>query len=424
MTPNKIKLYEWTRIDPKTNVSLKGISLEGRDLGIVNDVGKMLEISEMKDGLMIQSNSWIGILQLSNITIEVVPKISIANVMAMIEYSYDIEEISTIPNEFSFKETEWTLPDLMIFYLLKKVDTLIRAGLYKSYITHERNLRAYRGRLNIIQNIKTNKFRRDRLFCHFDELEYNNVENRIILSTLVYCMKITRSNYLQKKIAKQITIFSSIVEPLDLYRVDFKSITYHKLNEKYNEVHALCQLIINSMGIGDLKSTFHGRRAFSFFINMNQLFERFVERILKEFLVDYKIEPQKADFSVILHCDGSHCNKSIRPDIKISEKISSRLLSILDCKYKIDIDAKDLYQIFIYVLAYGLQNGIILLPSDNNNLKGDNCYKLVYQNIDTSTPIKIRVIRIDINRLLSLLKEHNENQIKNFVINDILKWGP
>lgn len=114
-------------------------------------------------------------------------------------------------------------------------------------------------------------------------------------------------------------------------------------------------------------------RAFSFLLDMNRLFERFVERLV-ESAIDHKrtrVETQVVYSSIIWNADADRGYSRVIPDLVVKGKeVSGRQLAI-DAKYKLydvkKIDQADIYQTFLYAYALGSEGqqptALLLYPS-------------------------------------------------------------
>ena len=95
--------------------------------------------------------------------------------------------------EFSPKTEKNYLVDVIIFSFIEKCKILFQKGLYKSYVTHQEDTSFLRGKLLLTQHMQNILHNRPKFACQYDELEYDNFENQIILFCLKRSYKITKN---------------------------------------------------------------------------------------------------------------------------------------------------------------------------------------------------------------------------------------
>ena len=79
----------------------------------------------------------------------------------------------------------------------------VHDGLRSSYLENEDNLRYYKGKLVVSEQIKRNIAHGERFFVKYDEYQVNRVENRLVKATLLKLGRISDSAENQKEIPQQ-----------------------------------------------------------------------------------------------------------------------------------------------------------------------------------------------------------------------------
>ena len=109
LSPN-FEETEDENIDLVQDNSLKEIELAPGDRKLVRYLKEkgILTILDLKNGLSISSSSHIGVVQLTNFSISIMPKIflKVQNLAKLIEYSYDLEDLIIPETETKFEQTE------------------------------------------------------------------------------------------------------------------------------------------------------------------------------------------------------------------------------------------------------------------------------------------------------------------------------
>ena len=135
-------------------------------------------------------------------------------------------------------------------------------------------------------------------------------------------------------------------------------VTYDRLNSHYRPAHKLAELIVRNSGAESFSSD--GKTdVYSFLLDMNLLFEQFVETLLARACHETSIEPrfQLSDSSVIRDADTGSAFAQVRPDAILKSRVNGFVLPV-DAKYKrldnAKVDNSDIYQAFLYTFAFSL----------------------------------------------------------------------
>lgn len=251
-----------------------------------------------------------------------VPRLSFIN---MIRYSMDLLDLD--PNEISILyEQEMNYYDLLVEFLIHMVNLLLQRGFYKSYIRTEDNLEYLRGKIMFKENLIENYGIQNKLFCSFDELTSDVLENRIIKYTVSFLLQ---CNYFNKRTESNLSLCYSRLNEIGLvpiYESSFSTIEYSPLNMHYKPILSLCKIfledsLLNIKNMGE-------KTGISFLIDMNKIFENFVANLLIEQIGTNQIVIQKVEYPEV-----NDYRLSIRPDIQIQK--NGKPLLVLDTKYRL-----------------------------------------------------------------------------------------
>jgi len=389
---------------------LKDLILQPEDkkLQIFLRKKNILTIRELKSGLEISSTSHIGVVQFSGFTIKVLPKFSLSptSLPKMIAYAFDLDDIILPASEIEVEPDEKYLIDILIAFFVRKCQKLLRMGLLKSYITYQDDIKFLRGKLLIQNQIYHNIKHKPFFSCEFDELEYNNLDNQILLYTLQQSYRLTKSDSLRKEVRLLIRLFSNCIDDVIISLDDFDKINYSRMNKHYEPIHDLCKLIVSATGISDF---YHDKKHFvsSFFVDMNMIFEKFVTRLFKEYyLPEYVVEEQKGKRAWVTD-EGS--SFQIRTDILLTSPEGKKI--VVDTKYKRKLSPHDPPQIFLYVHEYKQKKGFAVLPRYADSK--DHTMTTVVSEVT------IEIKRIDLEKTLDLLysEESKRSELQDLVKN-------
>lgn len=137
---------------------------------------------------------------------------------------------------------------------------------------------------------------------------------------------------------------------------DFLKITFdNRVAKQYEPIINLCKLILSKSSL-NLQRTGEVRFS-SFLIDMNDLFEVFLYRVLKVRLETKEIRLKRHPTN--LHSDEQR-KTDMEPDIVV--KKGRNYLLVIDAKYKDKVHPEDLNQIWIYSIVLSVPIGILIYP--------------------------------------------------------------
>src|SRR6478609_3336497 len=126
---------------------------------------------------VIKTFQFVGYIVLSDHILVISPKIPKISFINMIKYAlsleYNWESYSSLDKEENYY-------DLLVLIFLQELNKIIQKGLLKGYQTIEENKTFVKGKILFKENLSMNFNRPDKIYCTFDELSTDILENRII----------------------------------------------------------------------------------------------------------------------------------------------------------------------------------------------------------------------------------------------------
>ena len=195
-------------------------------------------------------------------------------------------------DEFDFLEnarhyydqsSESTFSNILYQTLIIEYENLMEKGLLKSYVIHAENTSSMRGKLLMQHQMINDAMLRPQFFCEFDELEYDSVENRIILQALTIVQRTSNSNNIRMRSMDFAQRLSGQVTKTTVTKPERQRImqSYNRQNLRYQRIHSMCEQVIVESGIGDIYSGDTSYVA-PIFYDMNEYFERFVQKLFEK----------------------------------------------------------------------------------------------------------------------------------------------
>jgi 5-methylcytosine-specific restriction endonuclease McrBC regulatory subunit McrC len=307
------------------------------------------------------------------------------NNKTLYEVFYDQPLIRLAQNERNDGELLYALSFVHSCYFL------CRKGLKKTIIHKEDNYRSkVKGRIDIKKNIATNTFRgrNDRFYCKYIDFTEDNIENRILKSTLKKCKEIIRARFelnseSTRRIAFCINAFRHVSD-VTIASSDFNSTTVSGLYIYYKPALQQAKGILSqkyySYAAGDGTIVSKSVYTIPYMINMETLFEFYARAILKGAIDSEKYNVDKYSLKWYLMkgtAEGEGIEKGVHlttyciPDIVIRDVTTNSTLAVFDVKYKPHgiPGREDSYQLLAYTLLTGVNKCGFVFPGSETMLK-------------------------------------------------------
>ena len=370
--------------------------------------------------LQISTNSFIGSLNLMgpNKRINIFPKIfkddtKWKNIHVFLNYAMsDNFDFLESARHYYDQSSESTFSNILYMTLIFEYEHLLKKGLLKSYVIHAENTSSMRGKLLMQHQMLNDAMKKPQFFCEFDELEYDSIENRVILEALTVIERTSDNPRIRMKSMDLAQRLSGVVKKTSVPRLTRKRMmqSYNRQNLRYQRIHQVCDQIIDKSGIDDI---YRGENTYVIpvFYDMNELFESFIQKLFQWCYKDEDLKVETQFSEKAWTGQGELGNRSMRPDITIwNGKICE---NIIDVKYKTkDISTGDLYQLGFYMHEFSekynptqdqIKNAIALTPKFTDAKSG------MYESI---TGKQVFVKRIDVEACLDIMKTSNWDSLK------------
>jgi len=399
------------------------------------DVNPIIDFIEIKDELYVRTYQYaaefeIKLNEKNTLKIKIEPRnlVSEANFIKMFETIFNFHRLENISGG---KSNSF----LLLYYLafIGRLTEVLKHGLYREYIDLEENLTFLKERLNISEHLRLNKFNKHRIYCEFSELTPNNLINQTIKTTLNLIQKhFSRYKILQHEIRKiKSSFFDDDVNEMKFNINSIKTIRYNRQNKRYEEIMNYCQNILQN--IGGSFSVENKTNYSAFYVDMNDLFEKYVEKKLIEssingvidmdFLKIEKIikETSKVDnYFVETQNQGHYALDvenifTIKPDFLI-KNFEGEVIAVADTKYKrlnnnkiknYGISSSDVYQLLSYAHKFNTNTILLIYPQPPDGFIEDLSFTIKIDNDNNNVKI-LHICYIDlINKRITKKKELN-----------------
>jgi 5-methylcytosine-specific restriction enzyme subunit McrC len=353
-------------------------------------------------GSIISVNNYVGLIQMQNgYQIQVLPKIDFGDnqmgsnedtkkvFLKMLRSMKDFP--SKVFNDANLKMDRMTLYEVFINMYLQEVRNLVKHGIKSAYVEREDNLRFFKGKLVVNEQIKQNAAHGERFYVRYDEYLVDRAENRLVKATLLKLQGISTSAENQKEIRQLLTAFENVQASRN-YEKDFAKVVIDRNTKDYDMLIRWAKVFLLNKSFTTFSGG-HNARALLF--PMEKVFESYVAKQLKKTLFDLDWDVTAQDRGYYLF--DSPRQFALRPDIVITRNDGTKV--ILDTKWKNLIDnpranygisQSDMYQMYAYSKKYGTSEIWLLYPSNEAMRNHDDI------SFDSDDGVNVKLFFVDV----------------------------
>ena len=329
------------------------LSIAERDA--LSEIVTISPVAGEADTYYLTPGSTIGALELGDLSVSIRPKLDISRVLFLASYALGAFELQ-VPR-FHFTDAE-SLVEALVPAYVSAARRAFGRGLLHGYRTQEDPLYTVRGRIVVSEQLRRRFDIPLPVEVRYDEFTDDILANRLVkaAAAVLGAMHIHDPHALDG-----LRWMNASLGRVSLVRFapdDIPSLTFDRLNEHYREVVELSRLILRYRAFELDRGNV---RASGFLLDMNEVFQEFVTRALRESLQvsDRTLRSDKA-LPRGLTLDMEE-RVRLKPDLSWWD--GSQCTFVGDAKYKRIHDERvpnaDLYQMLAYVTALDLPGGLL-----------------------------------------------------------------
>jgi 5-methylcytosine-specific restriction enzyme subunit McrC len=411
-------------------------SLSAQDQRLARQLGGeagRVEIEELKDRVRVRARSWIGVLRFEQFEVHIKPKLAgnYLNLIDLLTYTTGFHGLRrNIGQRFLEAKPNGGLFDLIVHLFVIACEALVNGGLLFDYVTEEGPLPVLRGRILVREQFNRHSGRIDLLECRYDEHSTNIIENQILAYALKMCARYISDAQIHLAVNRLAAVFDALCERSTLDLDDARNLTYHRLNQHYQEAHQLAWILLDGLGIKDLY-TIRELRSFAFLIDMDKVFERFVWKIVNQALerTTLQVHYQKHDRSILWNTLTNKPYASIIPDLLVQSSLYPQRRLVIDAKYKRynsqKITPGDIYQNFLYAYAYSdpaqaQPTALMIHPAEGKTAVHTHLHVKIGTGTGGAT---IYALGLEIPIALALAREKHGDELRQLLFGEIPEYS-
>ena len=326
--------------------------------------------------------------------------IPIKNIYYLLSYAWNkLEEGERI--QVSQMECA-TLIDLLASVLANGAAHVLRRGLDRGYVPYSEETATLRGKIDAATTLKRTYFAAPRLFCEYDEFQYDILQNQILKTTIANMLRLRELDQEIRGRLEQCYRKFADVRQIALNKRHFGLVQLHRNNGFYDLLLDVCQLIYENLIVDEQD----GATTFKDFVRdekkMRKLFEAFVRNFYKHEQTQFKVKSENIQWDATpLNEESRSFLPKMQTDVSLT---SSNRKIIIDTKYYKEmlkgqynkkLIASHLYQIYAYVTNLEHLGGV------NAHCEGMLLYPTVMGEFNLGYEIKghhVRACTINLNQ--------------------------
>ncbi|MCA9314330.1 MAG: hypothetical protein KDB73_02440 [Planctomycetes bacterium] len=359
----------------------------------------------MRAGIEVETRSFVGSIDLDGLRIDLAPKMGLPRLMQMVARSYGLGDLTVLEPQLLQSVGQTGFVDLLGLALELEIQRLARRGLLQDYVLCEEEVSTPRGRMDLRRWASSPPS--TRVLCRFETYTPDHDLHHVIRAGLTFAAGLVHDRRLRLDLARTAERFFPDVEHRRLTRSDWseaiRAIT--RRTASYRRALGLIGILLDGHGV-DSERTRGSSAVPAFLLDMNRLFERFLERELERSKArPFTVRRQVQDLAAFRWIDNPRCRRTpeLRPDLLFTRR--GRTLAVADAKYK-DYDVRplataDLYQVTAYAYACGSQEAapvLMLYPTTSAELVTAGVLR--FAGMGGRSPVRISVLGVPVTRML------------------------
>ena len=242
----------------------------------------------------IKARHYVGFAAVDNVFLQILPKVfkpkkgqtqetqedtwkSILAFIRMLDMAYGLKIKDHDLAYLHGRKLQPNLYEVFIYLFAKSLWSEVQRGYHREYVEVHREEKFLRGKLLMSRQTRKLPHQLNTFSIEVHELIEDNLLNRIFYASVREALRRTTWG-LNRRLLGELMLAFDGVTPIHLGTEHFERVHFTRLNERFRKPFELAKLLFMPAS-GKGKS----REVSGFFVDMNKLFERFIERVLSRY---------------------------------------------------------------------------------------------------------------------------------------------
>jgi 5-methylcytosine-specific restriction enzyme subunit McrC len=313
----------------------------------------------------LKAGNRIGVVVLPTLNVLIRPKIAIPNVFHLLSYYYG-GSLRWSTEGFPFAESDDLYTWLVRFFDAEMERARIY-GLARDYVQISETLSTIRGRIDVVEQLRSRQLRPYPVECRYDEYTDDIPLNRALKAAHSVALGMPDLDLdVAARLRNRYQRLFSSVESTDGFGGGEAEIQFTHLTAHWEPAYEIAKLLLQYRSVRDEGGRVIGR---AFTVSMDRVFEAFVQRIVSTQLgqAGFKVATQMrvplTSRATVVNTDEILKGVDMLPDLVV--KRHGKTCAVADVKYKKTDDIgnfrqPDVYQLFAYCAALGVRRGLLI----------------------------------------------------------------
>ncbi len=299
--------------------------------------------------------STIGALEIGDLSIRIRPKLSIQRVLYLASQAINLVDFRD--ETFGFDEAA-TPQNILAPAFIAAAQRAFSRGLLHGYRSVENTLTTVRGRIDFTEQIRQRYDMPLPVEVRYDEFTEDVLANRLVKAAGARLGAMSIDDARWRRGLGHVEATLTNVSLTHFSSQEIPVVEFDRLNAHYRDVVELSRLILRHSALDAERGDLH---ASGFLVNMNDLFQEFLTKALRQELGLSEKSFRSDSGSAVTHLDAAS-RISLKPDFSWWE--NGTCVFAGDAKYKITEDGHgtnaDLYQALAYATALDLPGALLV----------------------------------------------------------------
>ncbi len=369
-----IELTEWSELTPAADARLRGYRMSDPDARArAEGLSKhgVLDIVALEAGLSVRSFSFVGRIELGDLTVTVRPKLAPSELLILLRYAYSLQDLRLF-DQTSFGVGVEGLQDVLIAQLEAEARELFHRGPLRRYVRRSERLASPRGRIDVTQLARGNRADAATLPCLHYPRSSDFLLNQVVRAGLELARRMTRDAALKRALSSTSALYAEVASSsrLDDQTFDAADRSLDRLTSAYGPAVRIVRILYDASHLSLEQGSF---RVDGFMFDMNRFFQTLIGKFLADSLPDWRVESEERIRHMLSYAAAHNPRRrrapTPRPDFVV--RIKPQQAYLLDAKYRdlwrTELPREMLYQLAIYAMSRPAgSTAAILYPTEDD----------------------------------------------------------